>query len=117
MVGGVWKPPKLTTFGLKSCPQGFELTAPLKHPGAAKRKPYRLESNFVSLGGFQTPPTKMSCTTPHYVPNYEILQKKEKIVNYLFNRHTLGSLNIKQGENTEFAITVFIVGAAKSCLA
>ena len=31
--------------------------------------------NFVSLGGFQTPPTKMSCTTPHHIPKYEILQK------------------------------------------
>ena len=25
LVGGVWKPPKLTKFGLKSCPQGFGL--------------------------------------------------------------------------------------------
>ena len=31
--------------------------------------------NFVSLGGFQTPPTKMNCTTPHHIPKYEILQK------------------------------------------
>ena len=33
--------------------------------------------NFISLDGFQTPPTKMSCTTPHHIPKYEILQKIE----------------------------------------
>ena len=38
----------------------------------------------VNLVGFQTPPTKMSYTTPHHIPKYEILQKKEKIVNYPF---------------------------------
>ena len=41
--------------------------------------------NFVSLGGFQAPPTKMSYTTPHHIPNYEILQKEKKMVNYPFN--------------------------------
>ena len=33
--------------------------------------------NFVSLGGFQTPPTKMSYTTPHPIPKYEIKAKKK----------------------------------------
>ena len=36
-VGGVWKPPKLTKFGLKSCPQGFGLAAPLKSRLSQKR--------------------------------------------------------------------------------
>ena len=38
--------------------------------------------NFVSLGGFQTSPTKMIYTTPHHIPKYENLQKKKKIVHY-----------------------------------
>ena len=33
--------------------------------------------NFVSLGGFQTPPTKMNYTTPHHIPKYEILQREK----------------------------------------
>ena len=59
--------------------------------GAASRNPWGqdFKPNFVSLGGFQTTPTKMSCTTPHHNPKYEILQKK--IVNYPFKE----TLNIQ----------------------
>ena len=86
LVGGVWKPPKLTKFSLKFCPQGFGLAAPLKPPCAASPDPWGQDfrPNFVSLGGFQTPPTNMSYTTPHHIPKYEILQKK-KNVNHPFN--------------------------------
>ena len=52
--------------------------------GAVSSNPWGQDfrPNFVSLGGFQTPPTKMSYTTPHHIPKYEILQKRDKIVNY-----------------------------------
>ena len=42
--------------------------------GASSQNPWG--QNFVRLCGFQTPPTKMSCTTPHHNPKYEILQQK-----------------------------------------
>ena len=53
-------------------------------PTVVSRNPWGQDfrQNFVSLGGFQTPPTKKSCTTPHHIPKYEI--KKNVIVNYPF---------------------------------
>ena len=49
--------------------------------------------SFVSLGGFQTPPTKMSCNTPHHNPKYEILQK-----NFLWTIPLNPSVESKCGE-------------------
>ena len=42
------------------------------NPRRRESKPLVAPPSFVSLGGFQTPPTKMSYTTPHYYPKYEI---------------------------------------------
>ena len=100
LVGGVWKPPKLTKFGLISCLQGFGLRAVgvstrgargfqwhrelkllppwVQTPSCAASSNPRgqdFRPNFVRLGCFQTPPTKMSYNTPHHIPKFESLQK------------------------------------------
>ena len=45
-------------------------TAVSPNPGGKHFRP-----NFASLGGFQSPPTKVSYTTPRHIPKYKILQK------------------------------------------
>ena len=52
----------------------------IAHSCAASPNPWGQDfrPNFVGLGGFQTPLIKMSYTTPHHIPKYEILQKKKK---------------------------------------
>ena len=46
--------------------------------------------------------TKMSCTTLHHIPKYEILQKKKKIVNYPFNKRRNSTL--KPLRNVRFKV-------------
>ena len=68
-------PPKLTTSARVETPSG----AASPNPREQKFRP-----NFVSLGGFPTPPTKMSYIyhTPSYTKIWDL--SKEKNVNYPF---------------------------------
>ena len=60
LVGGVWKPHKLTKFGLKFCPQGFRgLCGSGGFSGAASRNLYRRESKPLVAPRVQTPGDKI----------------------------------------------------------
>ena len=67
---------------------------------------------FVSLGGFQTPPTKMSCTTPHHIPKYEILQNNyfcELSLSLSVNHHILHNL-------LTWSVTAFLAHATSDVM-
>ena len=66
---------------------GYDREWYLAHFG---RKGQDFRPNLVSLGGFQTPPTKMSCTTPPHIPKYGILQKEKNYCELSLNIVSVG---------------------------
>ena len=77
-VGGVWKPPKLTKFGLKFCPQGFGLAAQLG---------IGLTAVGVSTRSARWFPDPSDQNALYHNPSYPKIRvfTKEFFVNYPFN--------------------------------